>query len=107
VLDVVPLEAIRPPGELALDAIEHLGVRWDGDPRRALRTLREKGWLEIAARERLVYLSARPEPDVWRTVQAAGLANTLYCPDRLLDDPATLNALRPWLSASSYPFPRR
>jgi hypothetical protein len=89
-------------------ALDRHGVDGGGlAPREALRTLEQKGWLTVAARERLVYMSARSEPDVWRAVQGAGIASLVYCPDKLPDDPNTLAALRPWLSSSSYPFPRR
>jgi biofilm PGA synthesis lipoprotein PgaB len=104
VLDAVRLEALRPAREVGLDAVDYLAVRWDGEPRVALRALREKGWLDVPYARRLVYQSARPEPAVWRTVQAAGVVHGIYCPDRLLDRPETLAALRPVLGAAWYPF---
>jgi peptidoglycan/xylan/chitin deacetylase (PgdA/CDA1 family) len=104
VLDAVRLEALQPAREVGLDAVDYLAVRWDGEPKRALRTLREKGWLDVPYSRRLVYQSARPEPAVWRTVQAAGVVHGIYCPERLLDRPETLAALRPVLGAAWYPF---
>ncbi len=104
ILDAVRLEALRPASEVALDAVDYLAVRWDGAPRTALRALREKGWLDLPYARRLVYLSARSEPAVWRTVQAAGVVHGIYCPERLLDRPETLTALRPVLGAATFPF---
>jgi hypothetical protein len=104
VLDAVPLDAIRPAAEVALDAVDYLAVRWDGEPREAIRVLRERGWLAPPRARRLVYQSARSEPAVWRAIRQAGLVHGIYCPDRLLDRPETLAALRPLLSAASYPF---
>jgi peptidoglycan/xylan/chitin deacetylase (PgdA/CDA1 family) len=104
VLDAVRLEALRPAREVALDAVDYLAVRWDGEPRAALHTLREQGWLDLPYVRRLVYQSARPEPGVWRAVQEAGIVHGIYCPDRLLDRPETLSALRPALGAAWYPF---
>jgi biofilm PGA synthesis lipoprotein PgaB len=104
VLDAVRLEALRPAREVALDTVDYLAVRWDGEPRVALRTLRDQGWLDVPYARRLVYLSTRPEPAVWRTVQAAGVVHGIYCPARLLDRPETLTALRPVLGAAWYPF---
>ncbi len=104
ILDAVTLEALRPAREVALDAVDYLAVRWDGAPRTAIRALREKGWLDLPYVRRLVYLSARPEPAVWRTVQAAGVVHGVYCPERLLDRPEILTALRPVLGAATFPF---
>jgi hypothetical protein len=104
ILDTVRLEALRPAREVALDAVDYLAVRWDGEPRAALRTLRDQGWLDVPYARRLVYLSTRPEPAVWRTMQAAGVVHGIYCPARLLDRPETLTALRPVLGAAWYPF---
>src|SRR5262249_44964790 len=75
VLGIAAPEAIRPATEVALDAVDYLAVRWDGEPRAAIRMLGEKGWLRMPHRRRLVYLSARSEPAVWRTVQQAGVVH--------------------------------
>jgi poly-beta-1,6-N-acetyl-D-glucosamine N-deacetylase len=104
VLDTVRLEALRPASEVALDAVDYLAVRWDGDPREAIRTLRAKGWLDAPRPRRLVYASARSEPAVWQTVQRAGLPHGIYCSERLLDRPEVLTALRPVLGAADYPY---
>jgi biofilm PGA synthesis lipoprotein PgaB len=104
VLDILALDAIRPAADVALDTVDYLAVRWDGEPRAAIRTLRETGWLGAPYRSRLVYLSARGEPAVWRSVQHAGVVHGIYCPERLLERADALTALRPLLGAAGYPF---
>ena len=104
VLDVVDLPRLRGPAQVAIDAVDYLAVRWDGPPEEALRILKDQGWLEGDHWGRLVYWSARGVPAEWRRVQRAGLVNSIYCPDRLLDRPAELAAMSEVVGAASYPF---
>lgn len=106
VLDVVELDRLRPPSEVAVDAVEQLAIRWDGRPEATIGALRRLGWLEPAYRARLVPLSARRDPREWRRLQQAGLLNGIYCPDRLLDQLGSLAALGEVLGASTNPFRR-
>jgi hypothetical protein len=103
-LDVADLERLRPPAEMAAEAVDYLAVRWNGRPEEALRTLRELGWLEGDHWGRLVYLSARGVPAEWRRVQRAGVLSSVYCPDRLLDRPAEVAAVGEVAGGSSFPF---
>ena len=78
---------LRRPTEMAADAVDYLAVRWDGGPEEAIRKLKDLGWLEGDHWGRLVYWSTRGVPAEWRRVQRAGILNSVYCPDRLLDRP--------------------
>ena len=104
ILDVVDLSRLRRPAEVAADAVDYLAVRWDGRPEAALSALKAMGWLEGDRWGRLVYFSSRGEPEEWRRVQRAGLLNSIYCPDRLLDRPDELAEMSEVVGASSYPF---
>ena len=104
VLDVVDLPELRRPTEIAMDAVDYLAVRWDGSPAEAIRKLKDLKWLEGDHWGRLVYWSARGVPAEWRRVQAAGILNGVYCPDRLLDRPAELAAMSAVVGASTYPY---
>jgi hypothetical protein len=104
VLDLVDLPGLRPPTEIASDAVDYLAVRWNRPPGEALDTLKRLGWLEGDHWGRLVYWSARGVPAEWRRVQEAGVLNSIYCPDRLLDRPEELAAMSRVVGASSYPY---
>jgi hypothetical protein len=43
-------------------------------------------------------------PDEWRQLRRAGLQNSIYCPDRLLDRPGELAAMSELAGASTYPY---
>jgi peptidoglycan/xylan/chitin deacetylase (PgdA/CDA1 family) len=103
-LEVVELQHLRRPTEMAVDTVDYVGVRWDGPPADALRKLRDLGWLEGDHWGRLVYFSARGVPAEWRRVQRAGVLSSVYCPDRLLDRPAELAAMGEVAGGSSFPF---
>jgi peptidoglycan/xylan/chitin deacetylase (PgdA/CDA1 family) len=103
-LDVVDLPRLRRPAEVAVDAADYLAVRWDGRPEEALRILKDQGWLEGDHWGRLVYWSRRGAPAEWRRVQGAGLLNSVYCPERLLDGAGELAAMSEVAGAASYPF---
>ena len=104
VLDVVDLPELRRPTEIGVDGVDYLAVRWDGSPAEAIRKLKDLKWLEGDHWGRLVYWSARGVPEEWRRVQAAGILNGVYCPDRLLDRPAELAAMSAVVGASTYPY---
>jgi biofilm PGA synthesis lipoprotein PgaB len=106
VLDVVPLDRLRPPSQVAADSVEYLAVRWSGRAEEVVRTLRQLGWLDPAYRPRVVPMSAQSDPREWRRLQQAGLVNGIYCPERILDQPRTLTALSEVLGASTNPFRR-
>lgn len=106
VLDVVPLDRLRPPSQVAADSVEYLAVGWSGRADEVVRTLGQLGWLDPVYRPRVVPMSAQSDPREWRRLQQAGLVNGIYCPDRLLDQPRTLTALSKVLGASSNPFRR-
>jgi peptidoglycan/xylan/chitin deacetylase (PgdA/CDA1 family) len=104
VLDVVDLPDLRRPTEIAADGVDYLAVRWNGSPAEAIRKLKDLKWLEGDHWGRLAYWSARGGPAEWRQVQAAGILNGVYCPDRLLDRPAELAAMSPVVGGSTYPY---
>jgi peptidoglycan/xylan/chitin deacetylase (PgdA/CDA1 family) len=103
-LQVVNLSDLRRPTEVAADAIDYVGVRWDGPPEAALRKLRDLGWLEGDHWGRLAYISARGVPAEWRRVQRPGLLNNVYCPDRLLDRDRELTAMSEVVGGATFPF---
>jgi hypothetical protein len=103
-LQVVTLPDLRRPTEMAADAVDHVGLRWDGPPDEALRRLRDLGWLEGDHWGRLAFVSARGVPAEWRRVQRTGLLNNVYCPDRLLDRDRELTAMSGVVGGSTFPF---
>jgi hypothetical protein len=103
-LDVVDLAQLRRPSEMAVDSFDYIAVRWDGPPAELIRTLRDLGWLEGDHWGRLVILSSRGVPADWRRVQAAGVINGIYCPERLLDGSADLGGMGSVAGAASFPF---
>jgi hypothetical protein len=106
-IDVTTLEDLRSPGEVALDAVDYIAVRWDGPPETAVRQLRRQGWLAPPAVRTLVYATARSDPNTWQAVERAGFVHRLYCPSRLPETDQALIALRPFLSGSDHPYIRR
>lgn len=106
VLDVVPLDRLRSPSQVAADSVEYLAVRWSGRADEVVHTLGQLGWLDPAYRPRIVPMSAQSDPREWRRLQQAGLVNGLYCPERLLDQSKALTALSEVLGASTNPFRR-
>jgi biofilm PGA synthesis lipoprotein PgaB len=103
-LQVVDLSQLRRPTEVAADAVDYVGLRWGGPPDEALRKVRDLGWLQGDHWGRLVFLSPRGVPAEWRRVQGAGLLNSVYCPDRLLDRDRELAAMSAVVGGSTYPF---
>jgi poly-beta-1,6-N-acetyl-D-glucosamine N-deacetylase len=106
VLDVVPLDRLRPPSQVAADAVDSIGVVWSGRADDVVRTLGQLGWLDPVYRPRIVPFSAQADPRQWRRLQQAGLVNGIYCPERVLDQTRALHALSEVLGASTNPFRR-
>jgi hypothetical protein len=106
VLDVVPLDRLRPPSEVVADSVDSIAVTWSGNASEVVRTLERLGWLDPVYRPKIVPMSAQANPREWRRLQQAGLLSGIYCPERLLDQPKTLAALSPVLGASTNPFRR-
>lgn len=104
VLDILDLSQLRRPTEMPVDAVDYVAVRWDGRPAEAIRRLKDLGWLEGDHWGRLVYMSARGVPAEWRRVQAAGVINNIYCPERLLDGPSDLAGMGGVAGAAWFPF---
>jgi tetratricopeptide (TPR) repeat protein len=104
VLDMVDLQQLRPPAEVAVDAVDYIAVRWDGRPEEAIQKMKEQGWLEGDHWGRLVYWSSRGVPAEWRSVQRTGILNSVYCPDRLLDGTADLAAMSEVAGSATHPF---
>jgi poly-beta-1,6-N-acetyl-D-glucosamine N-deacetylase len=103
-LDVVSLAQLRRPTEFAVDAADYVAVRGDGPPRELMRTLKDLGWLEGDHWGRLAYWSSRAVPAEWRRVQAAGVVNSVYCPERLLDHGKELAVMGEVAGGASFPF---
>jgi peptidoglycan/xylan/chitin deacetylase (PgdA/CDA1 family) len=103
-LQVVKLPDLRRPAEMTADAVDYVGLQWDGPPDEALRKLRDLGWLEGDHWGRLTLLSARGVPAEWRRVQRTGLLNGVYCPDRLIDRDRELAAMSAVVGGSTFPF---
>ena len=104
VLDVVPLDRLKPPSQIAENSMESIAVTWSGGAAEVVRTLGQLGWLDPVYRPRIVPMSAQSNPREWRRLQQAGLVNGIYCPERLFDQQRTLTALSEVLSASTNPF---
>jgi biofilm PGA synthesis lipoprotein PgaB len=103
-LQVVNLSDLRRPTEMVADAVDYVGLRWDGPPDEALRKLRDLGWQEGDHWGRLAYISARGVPAEWRRVQRTGLLNSVYCPDRLLDRDRELTVMSAIVGGATFPF---
>jgi peptidoglycan/xylan/chitin deacetylase (PgdA/CDA1 family) len=104
ILDVVEGAQLRRPAEAAVDAVDYVALRWDGAPAEAIRKLKDLGWLEKDHWGRLAYWSSRGVPAEWRRVQAAGVVNSVYCPERLLDGGQELAAMGEVAGGASFPF---
>jgi hypothetical protein len=104
VLDILTPAQLRRPTEIPLDSIDYVAVRWDEHPAELIQKLTDLGWLEGDHWGRLVYMSARAVPAEWRRVQAAGVINSVFCPERLLDDPKGMAAMAEVAGGASFPF---
>jgi peptidoglycan/xylan/chitin deacetylase (PgdA/CDA1 family) len=102
ILDALPLDALPPPRDTALQTADYLAVQTAGDPRAALARLDALGWLSQPYADRLVWWSDFADPAGWDAVATAGIRNFVYCPASLPDE-ATLARLAPAISGAVYP----
>ena len=94
VLDILTPAQLRRPTEipLRLDRLRRACAGTNIRPR-LIQKLTDLGWLEGDHWGRLVVHERACRAAEWRRVQAAGVINSVFCPERLLDDPKGMAAM--------------